>query len=290
MNAVVRTEAMNVTSLQVNEGELIKVLQNSLYPGAATESIKLVLGYCKAQQLDPLQKPVHIVPMYDRASGKMRDVIMPGIGLYRTQAARSGCYAGMSEPEFGPDITERVGGEEITYPQWCKVTVKRQLSNGTIAEFSSIERWKENYAVKGGKERSVAPNAMWTKRPYGQLAKCASAQALRCAFPEVGSQATAEEMEGKQIEEEAIDNTTGEITKAAAPVAPVTPPAYSAEQFAKNLPAWSKLIEDGKKTAEQIIALVSSKAVLSAEQKDQINAIEPAVADAEFVTEMEQTS
>ena len=42
---------------------------------------------------------------------------------------------------------------------------------------------------------------MWAKRPYGQLAKCTEAQALRMAFPEhVGGHPTAEEMEGKTIE------------------------------------------------------------------------------------------
>jgi len=186
--------------IAMQEHELLKVLGASLYPGAAPESIKLVLGYCRAAGLDPMQKPVHIVPMWDRNAGGMRDVVMPGIGLYRTQAARSGEYAGITEPEFGPDVTERIGDAEVTYPQWCRVTVKRRLSDGMIADFTAREFWRENYAVKGGKDKSIAPNAMWAKRPYGQLAKCAQAQALRMAFPEIGSSPTADEMEGKSID------------------------------------------------------------------------------------------
>lgn len=193
----------NITTraeMAIQEADLLRVLKSSLYPGASDESIRLVLGYCKASGLDPMQKPVHIVPMWDSKAGGMRDVVMPGIGLYRTQAARSGEYAGITEPEFGPDVTDSVGGAQITYPQWCRVTVKRKLADGTIAEFTAVERWLENYAVKGGKERSIAPNAMWMKRPYGQIAKCAQAQALRMAFPEIGASPTAEEMEGKAVD------------------------------------------------------------------------------------------
>ncbi len=193
----------------IDEKALVTVLENSLYPGAQPTSIALVLNYCKAAGLDPMMKSIHIVPMWDSKAGRMRDTIMPGIGLYRTQAARSGQYAGMSEPEFGPDVTETLGAVEITYPAWCKVTAKRSMPSGAIAEFPAVERWKENYAVKGGKEKSVAPNSMWQRRPYAQLAKCATAQALRAAFPELtGSQPTAEEMEGKEI----IDVTPKPIT------------------------------------------------------------------------------
>lgn len=204
MSALAKNDSGNLPALQMSEAELVEVLSTSLYPGANIGSIKMVLGYCRAAGLDPMQKPVHIVPMYDRNMGGMRDVVMPGIGLYRTQAARTGAHMGSSEPEFGPDVTENIGGTEITYPKWCKVTVKRRLPTGEVAEHTATELWKENYAVRGGKEKSIAPNAMWFKRPYGQLAKCAQAQALRMAFPEIGAEATAEEMEGKALYDNAI--------------------------------------------------------------------------------------
>jgi phage recombination protein Bet len=200
MNALAKTETTALATM--SEPELMKVLQTSLYPGAAPESIKMVLGYCKAAGLDPMQKPVHIVPMWDGKARQMRDVVMPGVNLYRTQAARSGECAGVTEPEFGPDMTEDIGGQKITYPQWCRVTVARRLPTGEIVNFTAREFWKENYAVKGGQEKSIAPNAMWTKRPYGQIAKCAEAQALRKAFPEIASQPTADEMEGKALHQE----------------------------------------------------------------------------------------
>lgn len=191
----------NVTAItKQTDQDLIQVLQSSLYPGATIGAVQMVLNYCAAAGLDPMQKPVHIVPIWDAKAKQMRDVVMPGIGLYRTQAARSGNYAGVSDAEYGPDVTEKVGGVEITYPTWCKVSVKRLLQNGQVAEFSATERWKENYAVKGGADKSIAPNAMWQKRPYAQLAKCAEAQALRKAFPEFGAQPTADEMEGKEID------------------------------------------------------------------------------------------
>lgn len=181
---------------QQEEQALIEVLQTSLYPGAALQSVKMVMGYCKATGLDPMQKPVHIVPMWDKNTRQMRDVVMPGIGLYRIQAARTGEHVGTDEPVFGPLIELTLDGQTFTVPEWCSVTVYR-MKNGVRAPFIATEYWVENYAPAG--KDSVAPNAMWKKRARGQLSKCAEAQALRKGFPEVGSAPTAEEMEGKSI-------------------------------------------------------------------------------------------
>lgn len=203
----------NITTTNTNEIDqhVWSALKNSLYTGAKDESIKMVLDYCKAAKLDPLQKPVHIVPMRVKNSltdkYEYKDVVMAGVGLYRIQAARSQQYAGVSEPEFGEDVRCKLGGVDITYPKWCKVTVKK-IVNNTIVEFTAKEYWIENYATA---KESLAPNTMWKKRPYGQLAKCAEAQALRKAFPEIISQQpTAEEMEGKTLYE--FDNEPKNIT------------------------------------------------------------------------------
>jgi len=208
------------------EKVVFNALKNSLYPGAKDESVLMVLDYCSAAKLDPMQKPVHIVPMNVKTGRKdannkdiyeWRDVIMPGIGQYRTNAVNTKVHAGTTEPEFGEDVTENFPEEKVTdyynnnssktrpalkltYPRWCKVTVKRKMEDGTVIEFTAKELWKENYATLA--KDSSQPNAMWQKRPYAQLAKCTEAQALRKAFPEFGAQPTAEEMEGKNIDYE----------------------------------------------------------------------------------------
>lgn len=208
------------------EGRLIEVLGNSLYPGASPDSIRLVLAWCRVTGRDPMRRPVHLVPMSVKVSKdkyEWRDVIMPGIGTYRTDASRTGQYAGKTEPEFGPTITETIGNAEVSYPQWCRVTVKR-LVDGRVCDFTAKELWIENYATAG--RNDVTPNTMWRKRAYGQLAKCAEAQALRMGFPEeTGNTNTAEEMEGKTFDGVTIDAKPEAPQKAIQQAAPVAYPS-----------------------------------------------------------------
>lgn len=264
MSQVAHMKPREGALVTAEQAEAIRTaLKTSLYPGASDASVDMVLAYCEAARLDPMQKPVHIVPMWDGKANRMRDVVMPGIGLYRTNAARTGQFAGMTEPEFGPMITEVVGKREVTYPEWCKVTVYRQLPSGHIAEFTAVEYWIENYAIKGGKEQDQSPNAMWSKRVRGQLAKCTQAQAIRMAFPEaVGAAPTAEEMEGKSI----IEGEAHVVERKAQPELP----DYPAEDFAKNLPKWRELIASGKKSADDLIAMLQTKAKFTDEQLAEI--------------------
>jgi len=280
----------NITAINTTneiDQHIWSALKNSLYTGARDESIKMVLDYCKAAKLDPMQKPVHIVPMSVRnaVTGKYeyKDVVMPGVGLYRIQAARSNQYAGVSEPEFGEDVTCNLGGVEITYPKWCRVTVKK-IVNNTIVEFTAKEYWLENYASKKD-ERT--PNTMWQKRPYGQIAKCAEAQALRKAFPEFGAQPTADEMEGKALYEEStiIDGSTGEIVN---DKKPKELPFYTDDQLDRNIHSWQEAINAGKTTPTKIVTKISSGYRLTEEQIERIHAIKKQMPEVDpFVAEME---
>ena len=134
------------------------------------------------------------------------------------------------------------------------MTVKRRLPSGEIVEFSAVERWKENYAVKGGKEKSIAPNAMWAKRPYGQISKCAEAQALRKAFPEVGAQPTADEMEGKSLTEANV--IEGQFRKEP------EMPALTPDILEKQKPRILQALTAGTSTADAIIAKLQTKYVV----------------------------
>lgn len=283
MNAIANIKPRGGEIVTAEQADAIRTaLKSSLYPGASDASIDLVLSYCKAAGLDPMKKPVHIVPMWDSKAREMRDVVMPGIGLYRTDAARTGQFAGMSEPEFGPMVTERIGSRDVTFPEWCKVTAYRQLPSGHVAEFTAVEYWVENYAIKGGKEQDQSPNAMWSKRVRGQLAKCAQAQALRMAFPEAtGAGPTAEEMEGKAIiEGEAVQVARVERK-------PAELPPYPEADFAANLPKWWDVIDSGKRSADDLIAMLQTKARFTADQLDAIRN-PPRDPEADSVEEIEE--
>lgn len=169
-----------------------KALTDAVFPSAKTaESIILALSYCKARNLDPFKRNVHIVGIWDNNRKEMVDTVWPGIGELRTTAFRTGAYAGRERTVFGPDVTTTWGSGqnavEVTHPEWAQVTVYRLIAGQRVAFDGPPVYWLETFSdVKGG-----APNSMWRKRPRGQLDKCAEAAALRAAFPEeIGDEMT----------------------------------------------------------------------------------------------------
>lgn len=187
-----------------------RVLTDAIFPSAKTpEAIVLAMDYCAARKLDPFKKAVHIVPMWNSSLGREVETVWPGINELQVTATRTGQWAGMDEPKWGPLIKRifkgRVGkkGYErdvevaMEYPEWCAVTVYRMLG-GTRHPFTEPVYWIEAYSRQG---RTEVPNEMWQKRTRGQVHKVAKAASLRAAFPEeMGNDYTSDEMEGKEIE------------------------------------------------------------------------------------------
>lgn len=181
-----------------------RTLMNSLFPGARSESVLMVVDYCRARRLDPMKKPCHIVPMNvkDAKTGEWgwRDVVMPGIYEYRTTAMRTGLYLGHSKPVFG-EMAEIFG---VTAPEWCEMTMFRRASNGDRIEFPVRVYFREACATtqkkddKGKRTGAPVANDRWAKAPIQMLLKTTEAAGLREAFPdEFGGEPTAEEMEGQ---------------------------------------------------------------------------------------------
>lgn len=122
----------------------------------------------------------------------------------------------------------------------------------------------------------------WKNYPRAMLRARCIAEGIRAVYPAAlgGMQVSEEVQDMTAVGEEApmklINPATGEITAKV-----VELPAYTDEQFAKNLPAWRQVIETGRKTPEEIIDMVSSKAVLSDDQKALIRATVTNTIDAE---------
>lgn len=80
---------------------------------------------------------------------------------------------------------------------------------------------------------------------------------------------------GVYTADELADHTPTEKYMGPAEVVPQSPAHYPAAEFDKNLPAWSRVIEAGKKTADDLIAMVETKGALTDEQKATLRAIKP---------------
>jgi phage recombination protein Bet len=106
-------------------------------------------------------------------------------------------------------------------------------------------------------KRSTQP---WQSHPNRMLRHKAMIQCARLAF---GYGGIHDPDEAQQIMGD-INPQTGEIT----PTAPARPalPAYPQESLTANLPKWREIVASGKKTAADILAMVSTKATLTEAQ------------------------
>ena len=166
-----------------------KALVEAIYPNAETaDAIVMALSYCRARNLDPFKRPVHIVPMWSSVAGKMIETVWPGISELRTTAFRTGQYAGMPAPDFGPTIERtfkgkagrgKAKGQErsltLQFPEWCRVTITRELTGKERSFVGPKVYWLEAYAKWADTD---VPNEMWSNRPVRH-------RRTRCNVPEL---------------------------------------------------------------------------------------------------------
>lgn len=115
----------------------------------------------------------------------------------------------------------------------------------------------------------------WTQYPKRMRQMRARAFALRDVFPDV--------LRGLPVAEELMDMPDVKHMGAADEVKPTEKPAlpaYPQADFEKNLPAWTKLVADGKKTASTLLATLSTKAQFNDLQKATILSLKAQAVDA----------
>jgi phage recombination protein Bet len=105
----------------------------------------------------------------------------------------------------------------------------------------------------------------WGSHPKRMLRHKAMIQCARLAF---GYGGIHDPEEAEQIAGPVVDMGTGEILQ---PAARPALEAYPADRFEANLPKWRELVQTNQKTIEQIMAMVSTRASLSAEQQRAIS-------------------
>ena len=193
----------------------VELMKRTVAVGATDDELTLFLNVCRGAKLNPFLRQVHFVKRWNTKAGKEVGTIQVGIDGYRSIAEDGGQYAGNDDAIFKSDfeITPRSG--KITVPGQATVAVYKLL-DGTRCAFTATARWSEYYP---GEKTGY----MWHKMPYGQLAKCAEALALRKAFPKLlGGIYTNEEMEQATPQESVVDKTDQMCSKAKAMIAKAT--------------------------------------------------------------------
>ena len=155
----------------------------------------------------------------------------------------------------------RMPGANVDAPEWMEAVIYRKdRSRPTVVREYLDEVYREPF--KGQYGVVVGPWQTHTKR---FLRHKTSIQSSRLAF---GFGGIYDQDEAERIVEASPVKHMGSVELAE----PAELPTYSAEQFAKNLPAWRSAIAAGKATADAVIAKASTKGTLTQEQVDAIRA------------------
>ena len=258
-----------------NDGsDLIETLKATAFKGEVTNAQMTALMVVANQYgLNPWTKEIYAFP--DKNNG-----IVPVVGVdgWARIINENPQFDGM---EFArSDEMVRMPGANSDAPAWieCAMYRKDRTRPVIIREYLD-EAYREPFKGKFG-----LVTGPWQTHPKRFLRHKAMIQCARMAF---GYGGIFDQDEAERIVEKDMGAAEVVSSRPAQAAAPAALPDYSQSAFADNLPKWSALMQSGAKTADQIIAIVSTKGVLSEAQKAKIRAAaqpkhtpEPEVIDA----------
>ena len=234
-NALTTLTRTLATKLDMGDGaDLIGTLKATAFKGQVSDAqMTALLVVANQYALNPWTKEIYAFP--DKNNG-----IVPVVGVDGWSRIIN------SHPQFD-------GIEFEQNDESCTCIIHRKDRNRPI----KVTEWMAECRRSG-----MGP---WQSHPRRMLRHKAMIQCARLAF---GYGGIYDQDEAERIVEASPVKHMGSVERAE----PAELPTYSAEQFAKNLPAWRSAIAAGKATADAVIAKASTKGTLTQEQVDAIRA------------------
>jgi RecT family len=202
--------------------EEITILKNSIAKGATDTELVYLLKVAERRKLDPFKQQIWFVRRWDKnadngAGGTGANVWTAQVGidglLFTAARDHKDEFGSVSLPEYGPMVGSPAHPESALIKVW-----KKGETEPTVAQ-----AWWDEYAPA---DLTKAP--FWRRMPRRMIAKCATALAIRQAYPDLGGMYIPEEME-KMREDYTPEGR--QIVPANAPTArPYSPPEERGDQ------------------------------------------------------------
>jgi phage recombination protein Bet len=184
----------NLATIQHFSADQVALIKQTIMAGKSTPTdndLALFGMICQRSGLDPFAKQIYAI---ERKGKWTFQISIDGL---RAIADRTGQYAGSDEPLYdeGLDLFAfEQSGRKL--PTICKVTVWKMVG-GQRCPFVGIAKYSEFLQSYDGK-----PSGLWATMPLNMLAVRAESQALRKAFPQCNSVASAVDAEAIQPAED----------------------------------------------------------------------------------------
>jgi len=240
---------LKATAFKVKDGEV------------SNEQMMALLVVSEQYGLNPFCKEIYAFP--DKKNGIIPVVSVDGWNrIAQSQEAFDGEELKYADGEF-----KKMDADAKPCPEYMEVIIHRKdRKHPTVHREYLDECYRPRGKYNDGNPMPAGPWQTHTKRMLEWKTRI---QGRRIAF---GFGGIYDEDEAKRIVEMGEAEVVGKETSApATPAATAALPPYPPDKFTENLPSWHAAIAAGKKTAEAIIAMISTKYTLTDQQKQAIS-------------------